>query len=91
MHVSRPHLHVLHDADEGVEAVQIALSQRVQVARRQRLSAHPRQPAAQHRRLLNPQLRRSSTSTQISVHGITSSLVWLSQREICGPSCNREG
>ena len=53
----RPHLDVLHDPDEGVEAVQVALGQRVQVARRQRLGADPRQPAPQQRRLLDPQLQ----------------------------------
>jgi len=69
----RPHLDVLHDADEGVEAVQVALGQRVQVARRQRLGAHPRQPAPQQCRLLDPQLRGSSGSIQLtrrSVHCI---------------------
>ncbi len=63
-HVYRSHLDVLHDADKGVEAVQIALGQRVQVPCRQRLGAHPRQPAPQQRRLLDPQLRGSSSSIQ---------------------------
>ena len=80
----RPHLDVLHDADEGVEAVQVALGQRVQVPRRQRLGAHPRQPASQQRRLLDPQLRGSSSSSQqlagTRVHCIIASLISLWSR-----------